>query len=104
MNHSLQPYTYNTSFTHSYTHTHTSYILHSCTHLNIPVGQQQVHNYIRGEQLYTVQAVLDATQLLTQGFPAEPLPCHLNLMPGGLPEVLAVSTKNVSSNTAMIFN
>lgn len=51
------------------------------THLNIPVGQQQVQDDIRSEQIYTVQTLLDPTQLFTQGGAAEPLPCNPNLMP-----------------------
>lgn len=50
------------------------------THLNVPVGQQQVHDYIRGEQLHTVEALLDAAQLLAQVFTAETLPGHPDLM------------------------
>lgn len=50
------------------------------THLNVPVGQQQVHDYIRGEQLHSVQTLLDAAQLLAQVFAAETLPSHPDLM------------------------
>lgn len=85
-------------FTHIYTNVH----IHSHTHLNVPVGQQQVHHYIRGEQLYTVQAFLDATQLVTQLFTAEPLPCHSNLMPDGLPEVLTVSIEKGAIQHSLI--
>lgn len=63
------------------------------THRNVPVRQQQVHDYVRSEKLYTVQAFLDVAQLLTQGLPTEPLPRHTNLMPDGLPEVLTVNTR-----------
>lgn len=59
------------------------------THLDVPEGQQQVNDNIRGEQLHAVQAFLDAPQFHAQVLAAETLPCHANLLPDGLPEVLA---------------
>lgn len=58
-------------------------------HLDVPVGQQQVDDDVRGEQLHTVQAFLDASQFLAQVLATETLPGHADLLPDGLPEVLA---------------
>lgn len=80
---------------------------HMNTHLNVPVGQQQVNDYIGGEQLDTVEAFLDAAQFFAQVLAAEPLPRHANLMPDRLPEVLAVSIKStgvMTFHTFTIFN
>lgn len=73
------------------------------THLNVPVGQQQVNDYIGGEQLDTVEAFLDAAQFFAQVLAAEPLPRHANLMPDRLPEVLAVSIKSTGVTTFHTF-
>lgn len=35
-------------------------IAHMNTHLDVPVGQQQVNDDVRGEQLHAVEAFLDA--------------------------------------------
>lgn len=65
------------------------------THLNISVGQQQIQDYIRSEQIHAVQAFLDAAQLLTQGFATEALPRQPDLLPDRLPEVLAVTETTI---------
>lgn len=74
---------------------HLEIFSHTCkdTHLNVPVGQQQVDDYVGGEQLNAVQPCLDVAQLLAQLLAAEALPCLADLMPDRLPEVLAVGTR-----------
>lgn len=63
------------------------------THLDVPVGQQQIHDYVGGEQLHAVQSFLDAAQLLAERSAAEALPRRTDLVPDGLLEVLAVGTE-----------
>lgn len=75
-----------------------------CTNPNVPVGQQQVDDYIRGERVHAVEAFLDAPELLTQVLAAETLPCHTNLMHDRLPEVLAVITKSRQALTLHTYN
>lgn len=58
-------------------------------HLDVPVGQQQVDDDVGGEQLHAVQPLLDAAQLVAQLLAAETLPRLADLVPDGLPEVLA---------------
>lgn len=65
----------------------------SRAHLDVPVGQQQVDDDVRGEQLHAVQPLLDALQLLVQVPAAETLPRHPDLLPDGLPEVLATADR-----------
>ena len=59
----------------------------SPAHLHIPVGEQQVHDDVGAQQLHTVQSPLQASQLLPQLWPAEPLPRPPDVLPNGLPEV-----------------
>lgn len=58
-------------------------------HLDVPVGQQQVDDDVGREQLHAVQPLLDATQLVAQPLAAETLARLSDLVPDGLPEVLA---------------
>lgn len=59
----------------------------SPAHLHIPVGEQQVHDDVGAQQLHAVQSPLQASQLLPQLLPAEPLPRPPDVLPNGLPEV-----------------
>lgn len=59
------------------------------THLYIAVRQQQIHDDIRAQQLYAVQPPLQASQLLPQLLPTEPLPSLPDILPNGLPEIAA---------------
>lgn len=61
------------------------------THLDVPEGQEQVNDNIRGEQVHAVQAFLDTSQFLAQVLAAETLPRPADLLPDGLPEVLATA-------------
>jgi hypothetical protein len=56
-------------------------------HLHITVGQKQVHDDIWGEQLHAVQSPLQASQLLSQPLPTEPLPSLPDVLPNGLPKI-----------------
>lgn len=59
----------------------------SPAHLHVPVGEQQVHDDVGAQQLHAVQSPLQASQLLPQLLPAEPLPRPPDVLPNGLPEV-----------------
>lgn len=56
-------------------------------HLHVSVGKQQVHDDVRAQQLHAVQSPLQASQLLPQLLPAEPLPGLPDVLPNGLPEI-----------------
>lgn len=59
------------------------------THLDIAIGQQQIHDDVRAQQLYTVQPPLQASQLLPQLLPTEPLPSLPDILTNGLSEIAA---------------
>lgn len=65
-------------------------------HLDIPVGEQQVDDNVGGEQLHAVQPLLDVAQLVAEVLAAKTLPRFADLVPDGLPEVLAAQVHNRS--------
>ena len=71
--------------------------MHAHTHLDVPVGEQQVDDDVGAQELHGVQPLLDAAQLLTQGLASEALSGQTDLPLDRLPEVLTVRQKTSKS-------